>query len=255
MSTILKALKRSEASRPRESSLPPAQVPDRPTVRQRRWAPSLAATVVVLAAVGAASWLWWPRTPVDTSGGQEGLRRIAEVSLPARRPAATAPASTPAKSGPESDSPAREVAGPEPSPPRDAPAGADGEASAEGGNASPESTPDPGETGNESPGRDGGSRKPEAGRDREPDGARQELDPYALLPRVEDLEPGRRRELPALDLNVHVHAAEPGQRFVMINLSRYREGDRVAPGLTVAAIFPGGVVLQDGQGRFVLPRP
>lgn len=246
MSTILKALKRSEASRPRDSSLPLGQVPDRPTVRRRRWVRSLAATLLVLAAVGAACWMWWPRTPVDASGGQDNLRRIAEVSLPAPRPATPEP---------ESDAVAPDRARPEPPPTGETPTSANDGASVDARDAGPEEPPEPGESGNQSARPGGGSREPEPGRDREPEVARQELDPYALLPRFEDLEPGRRRELPALDLNVHVHAAEPKQRFVMINLARYREGDRVAPGLTVAAIFPGGVVLEDGQGRFVLPRP
>lgn len=246
MSTILKALKRSEASRPRESHLPLGDVPDRGAVRHRWSGPWLAGTMLVLVAVGAGCWMLWPRTPVDASGGQEGLRRIAEVSLPARRQAATAPAPTPAKSGPESDTATRDRAEPEAPPSGEAPAEADGGVSGDG---SSRDRPEPGEAGNTPAEADGENRE------REPELARQELGPYALLPRLEDLEPGRRRELPALDLNVHVHAARPGQRFVMINLSRYREGDRVAPGLTVAAIFPGGVVLQDGQGRFVLPRP
>lgn len=255
MSTILKALKRSEASRPRDSSLPLGPMTGGVATGRRGAAPWLAAAALILA--GSAAW-WWAehRSATGPGGSADAQRRIAEVSLPARpadaesesRPeefaSSVAGTQTPDTNEPDSSSDPAE---------RD-PAGSSSRADAQRGEAD---SPDPTDA-------DEGSGvaeladaapepAPDAGR---PDAApEQNLDRFALLPRFRDLPAARRDSLPKLVLNAHVHAAEPGQRFVLINLSRYGEGDRVAGGLTVAAIFPGGVVLEDDHGRFVLPRP
>lgn len=251
MSTILKALKRSEASRPREASLPLGQVPDSGTARHRKTGLWLAGVLVVVAGGLAAAWWMNQRPPAETGDVRPGLRDIAEVSLPTR------------SSGPSGEEP-----GSRPSD-RQAPSdpgsnAAETEASSRGSEATggesteerrpvPEGATRPGEAGSEEASTPSGG--PEAAPNKASAPPEPRLEQFALLPRIEDLPLERREGLPRLALNAHVHAKEPGKRFVLINLSRYGEGDRVAPGLTVASIFPGGVVLQDGQGRFVLPRP
>lgn len=256
MSTILKALKHSEASRPRDSSLPPGQVPARRSVRHRRPALWWSTAGVLLAGAAAAAWWLLDTAPVDRRDSRAGPRGIAEVSLPARPPA-------PAEGIPEADrgertAPAESVTD-GPAPPG---ASSEGQTAATGENrpraGEDETAADP----QDSPVADpdvsaapGPEPEPDADTSRPAGTADRQLEPFALLPRLKDLPPARRDGLPRLALNAHVHAAEPAQRFVLINLARYGEGDHVAPGLTVAAIFPGGVVLEDGQGRFVLPRP
>lgn len=241
MSTILKALKRSEATRPRDAALPLGRVPDGAGARRRgpRWGLWISLTVI-LAAAGLAGWLLgnWPGDREQPRGWGS---HIAEVSLPERAapaddvapddgPGKSSPGQAPASNAPEADSvPASDGAAP------------DGGGGSESAPAA-ESAAD-------------GASSPPVPADPVAPEPRPELDQFALLPRLRDLPPARRDQLPALTLNAHVYAPEPAQRFVLINLSRYGEGDRVAPGLTVAAIYPGGVVLEDDQGRFVLSRP
>jgi hypothetical protein len=84
MSTILKALKRSEASRPREASLPLGQVPDGGPPRHRKTGLWLAGVLLVVAGGVAAAWWMSQRPPVEAGDSRPGLQEIAEVSLPAR---------------------------------------------------------------------------------------------------------------------------------------------------------------------------
>lgn len=63
-----------------------------------------------------------------------------------------------------------------------------------------------------------------------------------------------RRQLPPLHVDIHAWAADPAARFVLINLRRYGEGDRLQEGPVVRRILKNGVVLEF-QGRlFSLPR-
>ncbi|HEY2035811.1 MAG TPA: general secretion pathway protein GspB [Steroidobacteraceae bacterium] len=60
--------------------------------------------------------------------------------------------------------------------------------------------------------------------------------------------------LPELHLDLHVFAARPQDRFVMINMHRLGEGDSLPNGAHVEAIRPDGVVLTYHGTRFLLPR-
>jgi general secretion pathway protein B len=74
------------------------------------------------------------------------------------------------------------------------------------------------------------------------------------LPLYQDaaLAPGT--HLPELRLDLHVFAAKPQERFVMINMHKLHEGDNLPEGVHVESITPDGAVLsKDGQ-RFFLPR-
>lgn len=75
------------------------------------------------------------------------------------------------------------------------------------------------------------------------------------LPRLEDLVGSGRLNLPPLALELHVWSERPASRFVFINSTRYREGERLAEGPLVEQITSGGVVLSQGGERFVLSRP
>lgn len=63
-----------------------------------------------------------------------------------------------------------------------------------------------------------------------------------------------RAAMPALDMQVHAYTGEPGQRFVIINLHRYHEGDRLREGPMLIAIRPDGAVLDYRGRRFLLQR-
>jgi hypothetical protein len=57
-----------------------------------------------------------------------------------------------------------------------------------------------------------------------------------------------------LHLDLHVFAANPQQRFVMINTHKLREGDALPEGVRVESITPEGAVLSQNGTRFLLPR-
>lgn len=61
-------------------------------------------------------------------------------------------------------------------------------------------------------------------------------------------------DLPALHLDLHVFAANPKDRFVMINMHELDEGASLPNGVRVEAIRPDGVVLSYRGTRFLLPR-
>jgi hypothetical protein len=61
-------------------------------------------------------------------------------------------------------------------------------------------------------------------------------------------------QLPQLRLDLHVYAARPQDRFVMINMHKLREGDALPEGVQVESITPEGAVLSYNGSRFLLPR-
>lgn len=67
-----------------------------------------------------------------------------------------------------------------------------------------------------------------------------------------ELPPDVRRDMPELDLTVHVFAGEPAERFVLINTERYGEGDSVAEGVRLVEIIREGAVLEYSDYRFLL---
>lgn len=64
--------------------------------------------------------------------------------------------------------------------------------------------------------------------------------------------PGAR--LPQLRLDLHVYAARPQDRFVMINMHKLREGDSLPEGVRLESVTPEGAVLSYNGSRFLLPR-
>jgi general secretion pathway protein B len=74
------------------------------------------------------------------------------------------------------------------------------------------------------------------------------------LPLYQDaaLAPGN--HLPELRLDLHVFAAKPQDRFIMINMKKLHEGDTLPEGVRVESITPDGAVLSHNGTRFLLPR-
>ena len=60
--------------------------------------------------------------------------------------------------------------------------------------------------------------------------------------------------LPNLRLDLHVFAAKPQERFVMINMHKLHEGDSLPEGVRVESITPEGAVLTHDGAKFLLPR-
>lgn len=73
-------------------------------------------------------------------------------------------------------------------------------------------------------------------------------------PSVWELPYSIRKDLPALNLTLHMYAAVPADRFVVVNGERHGEGDEIADGVTLVQISADGVVLEFKGQRFTFPR-
>ena len=62
-------------------------------------------------------------------------------------------------------------------------------------------------------------------------------------------------QLPDLHVDLHVYGERPADRFVVINMSRYKEGAALAEGPRVVEILSNGIVLEQHGTRFFLPSP
>ena len=60
--------------------------------------------------------------------------------------------------------------------------------------------------------------------------------------------------IPEVRLDLHVFAAKPQDRFVMINMKKLHEGDSLPNGVHVDSITPEGAVLSHNGAKFLLPR-
>lgn len=74
------------------------------------------------------------------------------------------------------------------------------------------------------------------------------------VPKVSDLPESLRASLSQYEVNVHVFDDDPARRFVLINMDKYKEGDRIANnGPLVQEITAKGVVVDYGSGSALLP--
>lgn len=64
-----------------------------------------------------------------------------------------------------------------------------------------------------------------------------------------------RSSIGELAMNAHIYSTTPGRGFVLINGSRYHEGDRLDEGPTLVEIRQEGAVLDYRGQRFLLPVP
>ena len=76
----------------------------------------------------------------------------------------------------------------------------------------------------------------------------------AALPTIQQLTTTGMLSLPPLHLDIHVYSEDPAQRFVFINMKKYREGEELREGPRVVEITPDGAVLDHRGDRFLLGR-
>ena len=81
-----------------------------------------------------------------------------------------------------------------------------------------------------------------------------DTDTDEVLPSISQVSLKGTEALPELHLDVHVYATRPADRFVYINMHKYREGNALQEGPTVERIRRDGVVLNYQGLRFILPR-
>jgi len=77
---------------------------------------------------------------------------------------------------------------------------------------------------------------------------------YQGLPSLLELSLAGTVSLPPLHLDIHVYSEQPAERFVFINMRKYREGDTLNEGPVVDAITGEGVVLAHQGRRFIVTR-
>lgn len=83
--------------------------------------------------------------------------------------------------------------------------------------------------------------------------AREPVD-TARLPTIHQLQASGELVLPELHVDIHVFSDVAKDRFVFINMTKHKEGSRLAEGPLVEEITPDGVVLSHNGKSFLLPR-
>ncbi len=73
-----------------------------------------------------------------------------------------------------------------------------------------------------------------------------------LLPDLAELRLRGILTLPELHLDVHVYSETQADRFVFVNMKKYREGDRLREGPLLESITPQGAIMQHQGQRFVV---
>lgn len=72
-------------------------------------------------------------------------------------------------------------------------------------------------------------------------------------PRLNDMPADFRARFPRIQLQVHVHDAEPAKRWIMIDGRRYAEGSALSQGPRIVEILPDGVVFEFSGQRVHWP--
>lgn len=75
------------------------------------------------------------------------------------------------------------------------------------------------------------------------------------VPQYYELPYNLRKDLPALNVTMHVYAATPAQRFILIDGERKGEGESLKDGLTVREIRNDGIIMEFRGQQFFYPRP
>ena len=228
MSYILDALKRSETERggqhsTREALLaggPPAPAPSRPL-----WPLLLGLALLANAAVLAGFLLLREPAPSPPSASAPPGGDAPADAAPAAVPEARPPSPPPAEAVAESPEP---PPAPAPKPAPVAPAAPEPPAQQAAAPAPPPAAPDP-------------APAPTA----TPDAA---SSPWEGLPYLEELPAEFRASAPEITVDVHVFTDNPEQRFVLVNLRRFREGEQLPGGPRLLHITPDGIALA-WQGR------
>jgi general secretion pathway protein B len=231
MSFILDALKKSESDRQRQSGPALFEVkvtPPRP--RFPYWALALAVLLVINIAVGA--WVFLHRPP------------------PADAPHQTA--ASPASTGPQSAPPQAAVAASQPAPAA-APTVITVPAPATASAGRPEPVLSNSETKDASQNPDDyAPAVPSEKQNQDQAGSHVRSGTESGLKSYADASTSPDSHMPALRVDLHVYAAKPEERFVLINMHRLHEGDSLPEGVRVDSITPEGVVVSYQGAKFIL---
>jgi general secretion pathway protein B len=75
------------------------------------------------------------------------------------------------------------------------------------------------------------------------------------VPQYYELAYAVRKDIPQFNLSMHVFAADPPARFIVVDGERKAEGDVVKEGLVLREVRTDGIVLEFRGQRFFYPRP
>jgi general secretion pathway protein B len=81
------------------------------------------------------------------------------------------------------------------------------------------------------------------------------LPPKKGTPDLNELPYDVRNSLPNLTINVFSYAQQPEDRFVIINMTKYKTGQLIKGSVALKEIRPDGIVLQYGGTTFKVERP
>ncbi len=254
MSFILDALKKSEIERQRQAI--PGLMDSRPVPPRARFPPWAAALIVLLAVNLVVLAVVLTRSSRMHGRADDRTPALAAASPAAPSPAAPSPAIASPAARPRSPAASPAAAAGDHFSPMDPPPA----------DAAPVYAPEiPPEQGAVAPlgegprlvaGRSGSSSVPHHAV-RLPDPVLNEADDKSgeeVLPSISEINLTGPQALPELHLDVHVYATKPAERFVYINMRKYREGATLAEGPVLERIRRDGVVLNYNGLRFVLPR-
>lgn len=81
-----------------------------------------------------------------------------------------------------------------------------------------------------------------------------QISQVSTLPTFTELTLAGSISLPPLHLDIHVYSEAPAERFIFVNMKKYREGDQLSEGPTINNITDEGVVLRYQGREFLLTR-
>ena len=76
----------------------------------------------------------------------------------------------------------------------------------------------------------------------------------AILPSLTELRMNGRLQLPDLHVDIHVYSDVQSERFVFINMNKYKENSSLDEGPVLKEITSDGVILEHNGIAFILPR-
>jgi len=208
VSYILDALKRSEQERRRAEAATVENIVAQPPPARRRWPTALAAIVVAIN-LAVLAWQFWPRQPQPAPDAPPPAAPTPPTPQPALAQLAGSERQTPVPIMSAAPAPSGRPGTP-PAAERANPPPSEPAVPAPAANAPAPTTDDP--------------------------------------PALAELPESFRRQLPALNVNVHVYAEQPSARFVLIDMRRFAEGAQLPNGMYLRRITPNGLVLEY-QGR------
>lgn len=75
------------------------------------------------------------------------------------------------------------------------------------------------------------------------------------IPSFNELPGELRQRIPAIKVNVHAYSEAPEEQFIIVDMIKYRSGERIAEGLMLEQVTPQGVVLRFEGTAFRLSKP